>query len=175
MVLAVSALGLARIVVLGGSAAPAEEAQPTVLYVPPIGYEDSELRPTPTPIQPPDTSERITADGARSIAAHVITGIPQDAAVDLEADLEGTLGRIKGGSVAASLEQARDYDVLASLAASYPIWVVTAEGTFRPAFGNASSRFSEARIFLDAMTGSIVRVQLRNQLSEDAGPTPGES
>jgi hypothetical protein len=124
-----------------------------------------------TAIPVPESSrDLITSDRARELGLRAATGIAPSDSLPVASEAGGRLGVVQDGSVSITLENAGDYPgKFPSHVAAYPIWVVRANGTFRPSFGIVGQEFTFASVFVDAIEGTVMSVRLEGEV-----PSTGE-
>lgn len=154
MVLAAIVGGItATRVLLTSGAGGIAATQPTSLPFVPAPGAGITPGPTLTPIPRPDSAVQITATKARELGVRVSGGDVED------------------GTVSVTLEEAGDYSYFKSHEADYPVWIWTAKGAFHPSYGPRGvgrTEYQSARIFIDAITGEVMRVQLRDEVPVDS-------
>ena len=105
--------------------------------------------PTSTPIAPPQGVGLITESEARAIGLRV-AGLSGDS--------------VDASSVSSQLRTAADTGHTNGHVPDYPLWFISAKGIFHPSFGNGQGTFSTITVYIDAITGSIFGVEMRDQL-----------
>ena len=154
-ILAIAALG-SRLLTTDRSQGTAAVERTPLPWAPPPGYEGTP-RPTLTPIAPPVDAAVISHARAEEIGLKVAGP------------------SVTPGSVSTVLRGAAEYgSFFPALTADYPVWELSATGTFVPSRGGPSGKrreFKEISVFIDGITGKIIGLQMRKQLPTGE-PTP---